>query len=87
MAPLFYFLFTGIFWGLMTAWVRHEDGFGAFSDVELGLLGSIIGGMTYVLWSHNASFTLVTFLLPPTTAMLAILVVGRVTGNQRRLPR
>jgi uncharacterized membrane protein YeaQ/YmgE (transglycosylase-associated protein family) len=83
MAPFFYFLFIGIGLGLLTALIRREDGFGFFSDVELGLLGSLISGMAYIFWTKDLSLTAGSFAVPAVSAMLMILGLGHFTGNKR----
>jgi len=87
MAPFIYFVLSGVALGVLIRWIRHEDGFGAISDIELGILGSLIGGMTYVFVMDNPHFTLGTFLIPPLCALTMILTLGRLTGNQRHSPR
>lgn len=87
MAPFIYFVLTGVALGVLVRWIRHEDGFGAVSDIELGILGSLIGGMTYVMVMDSPTFTVGTFLVPPVCALAMIFTLGRLTGNQRHMPR
>ena len=87
MAPFIYFVLIGVGLGVLVRWIRHEDGFGAVSDIELGILGSLVGGMTYVIVMGNPAFTVGTFLVPPVCALAMIFTLGRLTGNQRHSSR
>jgi hypothetical protein len=49
MAPLFLFLFVGIVLGLGMGLLKHEQWFDVLSDLEIGMLGAISGGMAFIL--------------------------------------
>jgi len=53
MTPFFLFLFIGIILGLATGLIKHEDWIGFVADVEMGSLGAIMGGMAFVLITHQ----------------------------------
>jgi uncharacterized membrane protein YeaQ/YmgE (transglycosylase-associated protein family) len=87
MAPLFLFLFVGIILGLATAFIRHETWLGFFADLELGIIGAVVGGMAFVLVTRQLGIVPGGLLVSLATAVLSLTLLGKLYKDQRNIPR
>ena len=87
MAPLFLFLLVGIILGILTAFYRHETWLGFFADLELGIIGAIVGGMAFVLISNQVGDFVGAGIVSLVTALISLFWFGRLYKDPRRLGR
>jgi len=87
MAPLFFFLFIGIFLVLATAFLRHETWLGFFADLELGVIGAIAGGMAFLLIGRQLGDVVGAVTVSLATALLFLFWLGRLYKDQRHARR
>jgi uncharacterized membrane protein YeaQ/YmgE (transglycosylase-associated protein family) len=83
MAPFFAFLLIGIFLGVATGVIKHEDWLGYFADVETSTLGALIGGMAFVFLSHQLENVVGGALLASlATAVVFLVIVKRIIDRE-----
>jgi uncharacterized membrane protein YeaQ/YmgE (transglycosylase-associated protein family) len=78
MAPLFWFLIIGVVLGLATGIIKHEDWIGFVADVEMGLLGAIVGGMSFILIGHHLDDVVGAIIAAMLTAAVFLSMLKRV---------
>ena len=87
MAPFFLFLFVGILLGLATAFLRHETWLGFFADLELGIIGAVVGGMAFVLITRQLGIVPGDLVVSLVTAVLSLTLLGKLYKDQRNSAR
>ena len=85
MAPLFWFLFIGLILGLSFGGFKHEDWLDRIADVEMGLLGSIIGGMTFLLTGDHFRDTVGGALVAVVTALVFLGLLKPIISREPKL--
>ncbi len=85
MAPLFWFLFIGLILGLSIGGFKHEDWLDRIADVEMGLLGSMIGGMVFILTGNHFNDTVGAGAVAVVTALLFLGLLKRVIYREPKL--
>ncbi len=82
MAPLFWFLFIGLGLGLATGFLKHDDWLDRIADLEIGLLGAIIGGMTFVLTGNHMQDPLGFMAVALVSALMLMALLKRLISRE-----